>query len=71
MSVYPGSPLSADISGIITLATAAAAAAALKAVIDHNQMARKVARAFIDSRARLSVTSFSFVYRLVQRANAH
>lgn len=37
----------------------------------HNQMARKVARAFIDSRARLSFTSFSFVYRLVQRANAH
>lgn len=34
-------------------------------------MARKVARAFIDSRARLSFTSFSFVYRLVQRANAH
>lgn len=68
VSVYPGSALSADISGIITLATAAAA---LKAVIDHNQMARKVARAFIDSRARLSFTSFSFVYRLLQRANAH
>lgn len=34
-------------------------------------MARKVGRAFIDSRARLSFTSFSFVYRLVQRANAH
>lgn len=69
VSVYPGSPLSVDISGIITLATAAAAA--LKAVIDHNQMARKVARVFIDSRAHLSFTSFSFVYRLVQRANAH